>query len=82
MRPDDLQLLVVAIPFSPFRIVMHSGTVYEIRHPELVRGGRSSWRYYHVPPSPGFSERHDVLSYLLIERIEVAIPIPTSGNGG
>jgi len=82
MRPDDLQHLLNAVPFAPFRVVMHGGKVYEVRHPELVHVGRSSWWYSYVPPPPGFGERYDVLSYLLIERIEVAVPLSTSGNGG
>jgi hypothetical protein len=82
MRRDDLQHLLNAVPFYPFRVVMYGGTVYIIRHPELVRAGRSSWWHHYVPPPPGFSERYDILSYLLVERIEVSIPIPTSSNGG
>lgn len=81
MRPDDLQRLVKAVPFTPFRVVMHGGTVYEVRHSELVRVGRSSWSYYYVPAPQGISERYDVLSYLLIERIEIAVPKPKSSNG-
>ena len=82
MRPDDLQRVLKAVPFAPFRVIMHSGAIYEVRHSEVVQAGRSSWWYYYVPPPQGFSERYDVLSYLLIERIEVAVPTPTSANGG
>ena len=82
MRPDDLDRVLKAAPFNPFRIVMHGGTAYEVRHSELVQVGRSSWWYYHVPAPQGFGERYDILSYLLIERIEVSVRLPTSGNGG
>jgi hypothetical protein len=81
MRPADLLHVLKAMPFQPFQVVMHSGKVYEVRHPELVRVGRSSWEYVYIPAPEGFSERYDILSYLLIERIEVAVPMPVSGNG-
>jgi hypothetical protein len=82
MRPADLQHLLMAVPFVPFRVVMHDGKAYEVRHSELVRVGRSSCEYHYVPPPQGLSQRYDVVSYLLIERLEVAVPIPASSNGG
>jgi hypothetical protein len=41
MRPDDLIEYQREQPFQPFRIHLTDGTVYEIRHPELVKVGRS-----------------------------------------
>src|SRR5436309_528496 len=66
MRPADLLLLVKAEPFQPFRVVMTHGPIYEVRHPEFVKVGRSSWEYYHVPPPDGPAERYDILPYLLM----------------
>ena len=74
--------MLQAVPFHPFRVVMHGGKVYEIRHSEVVKVGRSSWWYYFIPAPEGFADRYDVLSFLLIERIEVAVPILASSNGG
>jgi hypothetical protein len=82
MRPKDLLRLLKMVPFHPFRVVMHDGKVYEVRHPELVQVGRSSWDYTYAPTPDGMIERYDILSLLLIERIEVSIPRPTSSNGG
>lgn len=82
MRPNDLLKLLKDVPFRPFRVVMNDGTVYDVRHRELVQVGRSSWEYTFVPAPDGLAERFDVLSFLLISRIEVAIPKPTSSNGG
>jgi hypothetical protein len=82
MRPNDLLRLLQAVPFRPFRVIMNDGTIYDVRHQELVDVGRSSWVYMYVPTPTGTAERYDVLSYLLINRIEVSIPLPTSSNGG
>lgn len=41
MRPNDLQEYLREQPFQPFRIHVTDGTVYEIRHPELVKVGQS-----------------------------------------
>ena len=41
LRPDALLTYVRAQPFRPFRIKMLSGAVYDIRHPEMVKVGRS-----------------------------------------
>ena len=39
MRPDDLLNAVSKRPFEPFRVQVSDGTVYDIRHPELVMVG-------------------------------------------
>jgi hypothetical protein len=70
------------VPFHPFRVVMTDGTVYDVRHPEVVTPGLTAWRYYHLPTPDQFIERYDVLSYLSIARIERAISKPAANNGG
>jgi hypothetical protein len=40
MNPDDLLSLLRRKPFEPFRIHLTDGTVYEVRHPDLVWVGR------------------------------------------
>jgi hypothetical protein len=46
MRPDDLLEYLREKPFQPFRIHLSDGTVYEVRHPELVKVGRSKAEVY------------------------------------
>ncbi len=41
MRPDDIVEMLQQRPFQPFRVYLSDGTVYEIRHAELVKVGRS-----------------------------------------
>jgi hypothetical protein len=77
MRPDDLLEWIHAVPFQPFRIYLNSGRTYEIRHPEMLRVGRSTvhiFSFYGDPPGP--YETVEMVSLLLIERIEpLASPI-------
>jgi hypothetical protein len=71
MRPDDLLTWVRERPSRPFRICWNSGRTYDIRHPELLRVGRSSinrYRYAGEPEDP--YERMEMVGLLLIERIE------------
>jgi hypothetical protein len=71
MRPDDLLLWVRAVPFRPFRICLNSGRTYEIRHPEMLKVGRSSVNIYSYAGEPEDPyERMEMVGLILIERIE------------
>jgi hypothetical protein len=71
MRYDDLLVWLRAAPFQPFRIHLNSGRTYEIRHPEMLRVGRSSVNIYSFAGDPSDPyERMEMVSLLLIERIE------------
>jgi hypothetical protein len=71
MRPDDLLIWLRAAPFVPFRIRLNSGKTYDIRHPEMLRVGRSSMHVFSFagPPADPY-ERVEMVSLLLIEAIE------------
>ncbi|HEY1376719.1 MAG TPA: hypothetical protein VGF55_07985 [Gemmataceae bacterium] len=73
MRSDDLLNYVRDVPFRPFRITMNSGRTYDIRHPEMIRVGRTSANVF--LPRPGDPpdapyDRFDMVSLVLIERVE------------
>lgn len=71
MRPDDVLAWVRAAPFQPFRIHLNSGQTYDIRHPEMLRVGRSSVNVYSFSDgSADPYERMEMVSVLLMERIE------------
>ena len=36
MRPDEIQKLLRGQPFTPFRIYVTDGGVFEVRHPEMA----------------------------------------------
>lgn len=71
MRPDQLLMWVREIPFRPFRIWSNSGRTYDIRHPEMLKVGRSSaniYSYVRKPEDP--YERMEMVGLVSIERIE------------
>ena len=71
MRPDDLLEWRRAVPFRPFRICLNSGRAYDIRHPEMLRVGRTTMHIYSFTGEPiDPHERMEMVSLLLIERIE------------
>jgi hypothetical protein len=71
MAPNDVLVWLRAAPFRPFRIHLNSGQTYEIRHPEMLRVGRSSVNVYSFAGEPSDPyERMEMVSLLLIERIE------------
>ena len=78
MRPEDLLTWLRAAPFQPFRFWLNSGRSYEIRHPEMLRIGRSSVNVYSFVGEPSDPyERMEMVSLQLIERIEpVETPAP------
>jgi hypothetical protein len=42
MTQEDLQEAARRQPFEPFRLVLTTGTTYDIRHPDLIMVGRRS----------------------------------------
>jgi len=71
MRPDDLLDWRRATPFVPFRIRLNSGRTFEIRHPEMLRVGRSSIDVYSFVGEPTDPyERREMVSLVLIETVE------------
>ena len=57
-------------PFRPFRIHMASGRTFDIRHPEMVRVGKSDLVILSlVTDEPGVHDDWDTVSLLLIESI-------------
>jgi len=69
---------VTAEPFLPFRIHMASGVTFDVRHPEMIRVGRSSATVY-LPPESDDEEtsRWHEVSLMLMESLE---PIVSSAN--
>jgi hypothetical protein len=71
MRPDDLLYWVRNVPFVPFRIRLNSGRTYDIRHPEMLKVGRTTvniFTYAGEPSDP--YEKVEMVGLLLIESIE------------
>jgi hypothetical protein len=71
MRASDVLEWVRAEPFIPFRIRLNSGRIYTIKHPEMIRVGRSSMDIYFFtgPPADPY-DRREMIGLSLIESIK------------
>ncbi len=68
--PQELLSYIKAQPFRPFRIHMASGETFDVRHPEMVRVGRSSLILFtFVSEQPDLYDRWETIALLLMERI-------------
>jgi hypothetical protein len=67
---------VSAEPFRPFRINMASGKSYDIRHPEMVQVGRTTFTVFTwmSDEEDEAKEREQELSLILVESIEPLDP--------
>lgn len=75
MRPEDLIEWNRAKPFVPFRIRLKNGQAFEIRHPKMLKVGRSTMHIFSYLGDPdGPHDRVDMIGLILIESIE---PIDT-----
>jgi len=71
MRADDLLTWLRAAPFVPFRMRLNSGRTFEIRHPEMLRVGRSIANVFSFAGDPTDPyERMEMISLVLIESVE------------
>ena len=71
MSPEDVLTWLHAAPFRPFRLYMNSGKTYEIRHPEMLRVGRSMINVYSFAGEPTDPfECMEMISLFLLQRIE------------
>jgi hypothetical protein len=78
MPPADLLLMLRARPFVPFCIHLDYGTVYEIRHPELVLlSVASAIIAFPDPDHPGLNRSWEIVALrhmVRLERIETTSP--------
>ena len=72
MRPDDVLEYLRRQPFQPFRLHLTDGTTYEIRHPEMMKVGRSQAHvFFHKQDDPqAIVLRFEGVALLHINRVE------------
>ena len=71
MRADDLLTWIRKTPFMSFRIRLNSGRTFDIRHPEMLRVGRSAVNIYTFAGEPADPyERMEMVSLVRIESTE------------
>jgi len=70
MTPASVFSYVKAAPFRPFRILMASGKTFDVRHPEMVRVGRTNLLVFsYVSDEPDVFDEWQSLSLMLMESI-------------
>lgn len=70
MRLEDLVSFTQATPFAPFRIQMNSGKIFDIRHPEMIKIGRTtSLIFTYTGDRDPVHERFDMVSHVLMESV-------------
>jgi hypothetical protein len=70
MTPASILTYVTAEPFRPFRIHMASGKTYDIRHPEMVRVGRTNLLVFScVSDQPEVYDEWQSVSLMLVGSI-------------
>jgi hypothetical protein len=85
MSTNDVLNMTRRQPFMPFRIVTTDGTIYEVRHPDLVMVGLSSLIVgYPSEQEPHAFSRWDVVSLRHVIRLEpeASQESPESAEGG
>jgi hypothetical protein len=71
MPPEDIKAKLRQRPFVPFRVILTDGTVYEVRHPELLLlGKRSAVIGLTGDPADTIYDRSVTVALLHITRIE------------
>jgi hypothetical protein len=81
MSANDFFNPTRARPFVPFRIVTSDGTVYEVRHPDMVFVGMSSVLVgYPSEQPPHAYSRYDVVSMRRVVRLEPAETAQATGS--
>ena len=70
MTPPSILSYVRAEPFRPFRLHMASGKAFDVRHPEMVRVGRTNLLVFsYVSDQPEVFDEWQSVSLMLIESI-------------
>lgn len=72
MSQQDLLEMLPIRSFQPFRIHLTDGTVYEIRHPEMMVVGRTKALVFFPPDNMELPaiDRYEAISLLHITRLE------------
>jgi hypothetical protein len=70
MTPQAVLGYVKAQPFRPFRIHMASGKTFDVRHPEMVRVGRTNLLVFSfISDQPEVFDEWQSVSLMLMESI-------------
>jgi hypothetical protein len=82
MSATELLSVIRAKPFRPVRLCLSDGTVYEVRHPDLVIVALGTAVVgYPSPDYPGAAARYDIVALRHIVRIKfIDMPEPAEST--
>ena len=77
LTPPQVLSYIKAQPFRPFRLHMTSGQTFDIRHPEMVKLGKSFLLVFSFASGePELVEQWETASLMLIESIShIDVPV-------
>jgi hypothetical protein len=78
MTTQTFRDLLKAQPFRPFRIVMSSGQVYEVKHPEMAMLTRSDLLVGIDEADDGVPAEFKICSLLHVTAVEPLAPAPSA----
>jgi hypothetical protein len=82
MSPNQIVEALDAVPFEPFRIVMSSGSAYDVDDPRLLMvSTRYAHLYFPVQPGSRLIERMIRLDTLHITELVPLRQVPKEGAG-
>ena len=83
MPPHDVLDALRRRPFAPFRLHVTDGTVYEIRHPEMLLVGLASFTVAipAQPDSPVYSRTEVVAARQVVRLVPLEQSATQQGNG-
>lgn len=81
MRREQLDLLVHAEPFRPFRVALTNGNAYEVRHPEFFMLLPGTVIIGHPEAKEGERPATIVDLSHIAEAEQLPYSAPTGGNG-
>ena len=85
MSLEELNNLILAKPFQPFRLYTTDGEDFGVRHPAALRVAGSTAVVFtrkDEVPSPFLYDRFHLVSLLHIVRVELLEPATHNTNGG
>ncbi len=80
MAPADILQYLRKRPFDPFRVQVSDGTVYDVRHPELVMVGLRSISIGVPSPAEQNQPVYEHVETVSLQHVVKLLPLPKEGS--
>jgi hypothetical protein len=84
VQVEDVEKKLRMRPFHPFRVYMTDGSIYDVRHPELMMLGRrmATIGLAHDPAQTVFDRSVDIDLFHIVRMEFIEGPTTSNGQGG